>query len=65
MWYRPWQRLQAAVPWTAAAKAASLRESVVTLWQRHSSDDLLYLFLVLIDAFVTKARYVLTMLGSF
>jgi hypothetical protein len=28
---------------------------VQTLWQRHSSDDLLYLFLVLIDAFVVKA----------
>ncbi len=39
-----------------AAQAQELAKSIQTLWERHSSDDLVSLFLVLIDAFVVKAR---------
>ena len=52
---RPWQQLQARLSWTEAARAEELTGSIQTLWERHSSDDLVSLFLVLIDAFVVKA----------
>lgn len=51
---RPWQQLQAALPWTAAAQAKQLQESIRELWDRHSSDDLVSMCLVLIDAYVTR-----------
>ena len=51
---RPWQQLQAALPWTGAAQAKQLQSSIQELWERHSSDDLVSMFLVLIDAYVTK-----------
>jgi hypothetical protein len=51
---RPWQQLQAALPWTAAAKAKQLKASIRELWDRHSSDDLVSMFLVLIDAYVAR-----------
>ena len=51
---RPWQELQAALPWTGAAQAKQLLSSIQELWERHSSDDLVSMFLVLIDAYVTK-----------
>lgn len=51
---RPWQQLQASLSWTAAAKAKELLASVHELYIRHSSDDLVSMFLVLIDAYVTK-----------
>ncbi|BDA47648.1 probable violaxanthin de-epoxidase, chloroplastic [Coccomyxa sp. Obi] len=50
----PWQQLQAGLPWTPAARAQELAKSIQTLWERHSSDDLVSLFLVLIDAFIVK-----------
>ena len=56
-WCRPWQQLQAALPWTGAAQAKQLQSSIQELWERHSSDDLVSMFLVLIDAYVTKVRY--------
>jgi hypothetical protein len=52
---RPWQQLQARLSWTAAARAQELTRSIQTLWDRHSSDDLVSLLLVLVDAFVIKA----------
>ena len=51
---RPWQDLQAALPWTGVAQAQELRSSIQELWERHSSDDLVSMLLVLIDAYVTK-----------
>jgi hypothetical protein len=53
---RPWQQLQAALPAGPGARNRELAASVAELWGRRSSDDLLSLFLVLIDAFVVKAR---------
>ena len=53
-WCRLWQQLQAALPWTGAAQAKQLQASIQELWERHSSDDLVSMFLVLIDAYVTK-----------
>ncbi|KAK9905608.1 hypothetical protein WJX75_002931 [Coccomyxa subellipsoidea] len=50
----PWQQLQARLSWTAAARAQELTRSIQTLWDRHSSDDLVSLLLVLVDAFVVK-----------
>ena len=51
---RPWRQLQEALSWTGAAQAKQLMSSVQELWERHSSDDLVSMFLVLIDAYVTK-----------
>ena len=51
---RPWQQLQAALPWTRAAQAKQLLASIQELWGRHSSDDLVSMFLVLIDTYMTK-----------
>lgn len=53
---RLWQQLQAALPWTGAARAKELLASVQELWGRHSSDDLVSMLLVLIDAYVTKVK---------
>uniref|UniRef100_A0A0G4I4C8 VDE lipocalin domain-containing protein n=1 Tax=Chromera velia CCMP2878 TaxID=1169474 RepID=A0A0G4I4C8_9ALVE len=43
--------------------AFSTRKILGTLWDRHSSDDLLYLFLVVLDTFVTTVPYVKSQLG--
>ena len=40
--------------WTKSARAAKLYDTVRLLWSRHTSDDLLFIFLVLIDAFVME-----------
>ena len=53
---RPWQQLQSLLPWTQAARNKMLATSLVQLWDRHSSDDLLYILLLLINASVVKAR---------
>ena len=62
---RPWQQLQAALPWTAAAQAKQLQASIKELWDRHSSDDLVSMFLVLIDAYVTRVGRIGTSLLPF
>jgi hypothetical protein len=51
-----WQRALARLPFTAAARALRLRSELAELWARQQSDDLLLIFLSLIDAYVTKAR---------
>ncbi len=51
-----WQRALARLPFTAAARALRLRAELAELWGRQQSDDLLLIFLSLIDAYVTKAR---------
>ena len=53
---RRWQELQASLPWTQAARNKVLAASLTELWDRHSSDDLLYILLLLINAFVAKVR---------
>lgn len=51
-----WQQALARLPWTPAARALALQKNVSELWARQQSDDLLYIFLSVIDAYITKAR---------
>lgn len=51
-----WQQALARLPWTPAARALALQKNIGELWARQQSDDLLYIFLSVIDAYITKAR---------
>ena len=51
-----WQQALARLPWTPAARALALRKNIRELWARQQSDDLLYIFLSVIDAYITKVR---------
>ena len=50
-----WQQALAGLPWTPAARALALQKNIGELWARQQSDDLLYIFLSVIDAYITKA----------
>ena len=55
-----WRQLTQLLPWTASAKdTATLMATIQRFWERNTTDDLLFLFLVVIDAHI---REVLTLL---
>lgn len=52
----PWEKAAAAtLPWSNSAKAAKVLQSVRDVYKRQTSDDLLFMLLVLIDAYITEA----------
>ena len=51
----PWQKASAAaIPWSSSAKGTKILQSIRDVYQRNTSDDLLFMLLVLIDAYITK-----------
>ncbi|KAK9839677.1 hypothetical protein WJX81_005418 [Elliptochloris bilobata] len=48
------QQAIARLPWTPAARALTLQKNLAELWARQQSDDLLFIFLSVIDAYITK-----------
>ncbi len=48
------QQLLAALPFGRAKEAAATAAAVQTFWQRATSDDLLYMFLTLINAYFAE-----------
>ena len=51
----PWQKAAAAtLPWSSSAKSAKVLQSVREVYERKTSDDLLFMLLVLIDAYITE-----------
>lgn len=50
----PWQKASAAIPWSGSAKGTKILQSIREVYQRNTSDDLLFMLLVLIDAYITK-----------
>lgn len=51
----PWQKASAAaIPWSNSAKGTKILQSIKDVYQRNTSDDLLFMLLVLIDAYITK-----------
>ena len=52
---RPWEKAAAAtLPWSSSAKGSKLLKSIRNVYKRHTSDDLLFLLLVLIDAYLVE-----------
>lgn len=49
-----WQKTAAAIPWSNSAKGTKILTSIRDVYQRNTSDDLLFMLLVLIDAYITK-----------
>ncbi len=50
----PWEKAAAALPWSSSAKSSKVLESVRQVYKRQTSDDLLFMLLVLIDAYITE-----------
>lgn len=58
----PWEKAAAAtLPWSNSAKAAKVLQSVRDVYKRQTSDDLLFMLLVLIDAYITEVPLVKAM----
>ena len=52
---RPWEKAAAAtLPWSGSAKSTKVLQSVRDVYKRKTSDDLLFMLLVLIDAYITE-----------
>ena len=52
---KPWEKAAAAtLPWSSSAKSAKVLQSVRDVYKRKTSDDLLFMLLVLIDAYITE-----------
>lgn len=52
---KPWDKAAAAtLPWSSSAKSAKVLQSVRDVYKRKTSDDLLFMLLVLIDAYITE-----------
>ncbi|KAJ9516112.1 hypothetical protein QJQ45_024542 [Haematococcus lacustris] len=54
----PWLQLAAQLPFTTAAKTQQLWATLQDLWSRHTSDDLLFVVLVLINQYVMPVKQV-------
>ncbi|GFH24831.1 Violaxanthin de-epoxidase, partial [Haematococcus lacustris] len=52
----PWLQLAARLPFTTAAKTQQLWTTLQDLWSRHTSDDLLFVVLVLINQYVMPVK---------
>ena len=51
----PWEKAAAAtLPWSSSAKGTKVLQSVRDVYKRKTSDDLLFMLLVLIDAYITE-----------
>jgi len=50
----PWEKAAAALPWSSSAKGSKVLQSVRQVYKRQTSDDLLFMLLVLIDAYITE-----------
>lgn len=57
----PWEKAAAALPWSNSAKGSKVLQSVRDVYQRQTSDDLLFMLLVLIDAYLTEVPLVKSM----
>lgn len=51
-----WQKAAAVIPWSSSAKGTKILTSIRDVYQRNTSDDLLFMLLVLIDAYITKVH---------
>lgn len=52
---KPWEKAAAAaLPWSSSAKSSKVLQSVRDVYKRKTSDDLLFMLLVLIDAYITE-----------
>ena len=52
-----WDKAAAAtLPWSSSAKSTKVLQSVRDVYKRKTSDDLLFMLLVLIDAYITEVR---------
>lgn len=52
---KPWEKAAAAtLPWSISAKSSKVLQSVRDVYKRKTSDDLLFMLLVLIDAYITE-----------
>ena len=52
---KPWEKAAAAaLPWSSPAKSSKVLQSVRDVYKRKTSDDLLFMLLVLIDAYITE-----------
>jgi hypothetical protein len=50
----PWEKAAAALPWSSSAKSSKVLQSVRQVYKRQTADDLLFMLLVLIDAYITE-----------
>lgn len=57
----PWEKAAAALPWSSSAEGAKVLQSVRQVYKRQTSDDLLFMLLVLIDAYITEVPLVKSM----
>ncbi|DBA68426.1 TPA: Vitamin D3 receptor [Trebouxia sp. C0005] len=57
----PWEKAAAALPWSSSAKGSKVLQSVRQVYKRQTSDDLLFMLLVLIDAYITEVPLVKSM----
>lgn len=54
---KPWEKVAAAtLPWSDSAKGTKVLQSVRDVYKRQTSDDLLFMLLVLIDAYITEVQ---------
>lgn len=51
---KPWEKAAATLPWSSSAKSSKVLQSVRDVYKRKTSDDLLFMLLVLIDAYITE-----------
>ena len=51
---KPWEKAAASLPWGSSAKSSKVLQSVRDVYKRKTSDDLLFMLLVLIDAYITE-----------
>lgn len=54
---KPWDRAAATLPWSSSAKSSKVLQSVRDVYKRKTSDDLLFMLLVLIDAYITEVSW--------
>ena len=60
--YRFWDKPLSLLPGSKTKRAVTLWHTVERFYERHESDDLLFMFLVLIDAYVTPVSTCLSIL---
>ncbi|KAL3156924.1 Vitamin D3 receptor [Trebouxia sp. C0009 RCD-2024] len=58
---KPWEKAAATLPWSSSAKSSKVLQSVRDVYKRKTSDDLLFMLLVLIDAYITEVPLVKSM----
>ena len=59
----PWEKAAAALPWSSSAEGAKVLQSVRQVYKRQTSDDLLFMLLVLIDAYITEVSLTAPSIG--